>query len=96
MVVELVSLRCVGTDERSTAHSQIGTHLVLVLVEQEVLLLAAERRVNTVDPLVGAEDAQDSHRLLAQGIDRSQERCLLVERLAGPRDERRWNAQCSL
>ena len=27
MVVELVSLRCVGTDERSTAHSQIRTHL---------------------------------------------------------------------
>ena len=40
-----------------------------------------------------AEQTQNALRLLVESLHRTQDRGLLIEGLAGPRDEGRWNAQ---
>ena len=58
-------------------------------VDEEVFLLGTARGDDAFSG--GAEQLQDTGRLLAERFHRAQQRRLLVERFAGPADERRRN-----
>jgi hypothetical protein len=88
VILHLLALGRLRAEERPIARHEVGPHEVQVAIDEEVLLLAAERRVDARDALVGAEQAQDAHGLRRERVDRAQERRLLVERHTGPRDER--------
>ena len=92
VVVELLALRRLGTEQRSTGVDQVGTGQEEVPVDEEVLLLRAAERHDVVEVLV-PEQLQhalglDAHRLL-----RAQQRGLVVQRLAGHRHEDGRDAQ---
>ena len=74
------------------AVDQVGPGEVEVAVDQEVFLLGAGGGRDRAGVRV-AEQLQDALGLLVQGLHRAQQRRLLVERLAGPRAERRRDAQ---
>ena len=86
VVFHLLALRRLGAEEGPAGVHQVGPGEVEVLVDQEVFLLGAAGRV---DPrrLVVAEELEDPHRLLREGVHRAEQRGLLVERLAGPATE---------
>src|SRR6185295_901754 len=89
---ELVALRRRRAEQRAPGRVEVGALEVVLLVDQEVLLLGADRREHARAVLV-AEEAQRAQRGLAQRVHRAQQRDLVVERLARPRRERRRDAQ---
>jgi hypothetical protein len=93
VVLELLPLRCGRADERAAADEEVGPRRRELAVDEEVLLLDAERRDDLVRALVRAEDAQDAHRLLRHGLDRAEKRSLLVEGLARVAHEHGGDAQ---
>jgi len=92
VLVELVALGRLGAEQRPSRRDEVGTLEVVLLVDQEVLLLGADRRE---DPrrVVVAEQAECPDRRLRQGVHRAQQRDLRVQRLAGPGHERRRDAE---
>jgi hypothetical protein len=93
VILELLTLGGLGAEERAVARDQVRALEVVLAVDQEVLLLGAGSTDHARHPCIGAEDLEDAHRLLAERIHRAQEGCLVVERLAGPRDERSGDAE---
>ena len=93
VVLELLALRRLGAEERPLAGEQVGTAVVEVAVDEEVLLLRPDGRVDPPHAVVGAEEPEDPHRLLGERLDRAEQRDLGVERLAGPGDERGRDAE---
>ena len=91
LILEFLTLRWLGTEQRAARIDEIGTRQVEVLIDQEVFLLGAAGR----DDALGrrAEQLQHAHRLFGQRLHRAQQRRLLVERLTGPAHERRRNHQ---
>ncbi len=86
VVVELLALGRLGAEEGAAGVDQVRARQEEVPVDQEVLLLRAEVGHDVLGVVV-AEELQhalgvDRHRLL-----RAQDRRLVVERLAGHRDE---------
>ena len=91
VVVQLLPLRRCSTKQGTSSHRQVGTGGVQRLVNQEVLLLPAQGRVDLGDVLV---------KILAHGSRRGingrqglQQRRLVVQGVSCVADEHRGNAQ---
>ncbi len=92
VVVELVALGRLGAEQRTPGGQQVGALEVVLLVDQEVLLLGADRGEHA-PRVVHAEQLQRPDRGTRERVHRAQQRDLVVQRLAGPRGERRRDAQ---
>ena len=85
VVVHLLVFSRVVAHERTTGEHKVGACRVESLVNEEVLLLPTEVRDDLLHLRV--EVVADSRSRLVHGVERTQERSLIVERLAGVRDE---------
>ena len=92
VVVQLMALGRVRAEQRAPGQNQVGAGVEVLLVDQEVLLLWADGGEDPLGLLV-AEQLQRADRRLREGVHRAQQRDLGVERLTGPRDERRRDAE---
>jgi hypothetical protein len=92
VVVEFLSLRCLRAEERAPGVEQVGPGEEEAAVDQEVLLLGTGEGHHRFG-LVVAEESEHSIGLRRHCLLRSQQRCLVVERFAGHRDEDRRDAQ---
>ena len=81
MVVHLLSLRSLGTEECPSGVLDVRALIVHLLCDEEVLLLGSDGCVNVFRCVV-AEELQDTERLLVQSLHGSEQRCLLIESLA--------------
>ena len=86
VVVELVALGRLGAEQGAAGGDQVGALEEVLLVDQEVLLLGADRGEDALALLV-AEQPQRLDRRAREGVHRAQQRDLAVERLAGPGGE---------
>jgi len=84
VVVELMPLRRIGTHDRTAAQVDVRPHRGEILIDQKVLLLDSKRGGDMMHAFVRAEKPQHPHGLLAECFVTSQQRRLLVERLARP------------
>ena len=91
VVLKALALGGSGADDRAPADRQIGAQGPVGPVDQEVLLLAAQRRDHAVGLV--AERAEQRLRRRVDRLHRTKQRGLLVERFAGVADERRRDAQ---
>ena len=80
MVLELLVLRGRRTEERAAGHHQVGTLQIERLVDEEVLLLGSKRNRDLLVTL--AEAMHQTLRRCGERLHRTEERRLLVERLA--------------
>ncbi len=92
VVVELVALRRLGAEQRAPGGDQVGALEVVLLVDQEVLLLGPDGGEHA-QGLGVAEQRERADRGVRQRVHRAQQRDLVVQRLAGPRRERRRDAE---
>ena len=92
VVIELVALRRFGAEQRAAGREQVGAFEEVLLVDQEVLLLAAGRREHVLG-VVDLEQLEGFDGHARERVHRAQQRDLVVERLARPRRERRRDAQ---
>ena len=92
MIFELLTLRWLRAEQRATSGQQVGPGEEEVAIDQEVFLLGASGRSDERAVRL-AEQLQHALGLAVEGLHRTQQRRLLVERFAGPRDERRGNAK---
>ena len=88
LVLQLLALRRRGAEQRAPGQDEVGALLGQAAVDQEVLLLGPDVGEHAGRGRV-AEPAQDAQRLGAERLLRAQQRDLVVERLAGVRDEGR-------
>ncbi len=91
MVLELLALGGRRAEEGAAGEDEVRAPLPELLVDEEVLLLGAERAAG-----VGLGDAEEPHQALeraVEGLHRAQEGRLLVERLARVGAERRRDAE---
>ena len=86
LVLELLTLGRLGAKERPAGVDEVGSLEVELPIDEEVLLLRAAGRDHALR--LRAEELEDADGLLGERLHRTQERRLLVERLAGPADER--------
>ena len=93
VVVELVALGRLGAEERAARRDEVGALEVVLLVDQEVLLLGADRREDRRG--LASSPSRRSARIAdaRQRVHRAQQRDLVVQRLAGPRRERGRDAE---
>ena len=91
MLIELLALARHRAEQRATAHDEVAAAFVILLGDQEVLLLGADRGDDALRIL--AEQRQHAVGLLLDGGHRAQKRRLLVQRLAGVAAEGGGNAQ---
>ena len=80
MVLELLVLRGRRAEERTARHHQVGTLQVERLVDKKVLLLGSKRNRDLLVTL--AEAMHQTLRRCGERLHRTEERRLLVERLA--------------
>ena len=92
VILELLSARRRRADERPAGHHEIGPHREVRAVDEEILLLGAERGVDAIHALV-AEQLEQLDGLGGQRVGAAQQRSRLVERFAVVADEHRRNAQ---
>ena len=92
LVLQLLALGRGGPEQGPTGEQEVGTVLGKPAVHQEVLLLGSDVREDALRFGV-AEPAQDAQGVLAEGLLRSEQRDLVVQRLAGERHERRRDRQ---
>ena len=91
LILELLALRRPRAEQRAAGVEQVGPREVEVAVDQEILLLGTAGRGDA--RRARAEQLQHAHGLRRQRFHRAEQRRLLVERHAGPADERRRNHQ---
>ena len=91
VVVKLLALARRIAEQRAVRQHQVETLLVLLLRDEEVFLLAADRDIDAAALL--AEQRQHAVGLLFDDRHAAQKRRLLVERLARVAAERRGDAQ---
>ncbi len=92
LVLQLLALGRCGAEQGPAGEQQVGTVLGEPAVDQEVLLLGSDVREDALRFAV-AEPAQDAQRVLAERLLRSEQRDLVVQRLAGERHECRRDRQ---
>ena len=92
VVLHLLPLGRHRAEQRAAGILQIGARIIILLVYEEILLLRADRRRDALGVLV-AKQAQDTQRLLADRIHRTQQRGLFVQDFTGIGAERRRDAQ---
>src|SRR4051812_44246025 len=92
LVLQFLPLGRRRAEQRSASRDQVGAQVVEVLVDQEVFLFGADGREDLLG-LGVAEQAEDAQGLAGERLHGAQKRGLLVERLAGPTEERGWNHQ---
>ncbi len=92
VVIELVALGRLGSEQRAAGGHQVRALEVVLLVDQEVLLLGADGGEHPLGGAV-AEQLERAHRRLRQRVHRAQQGDLVVERLARPRRERGRDAE---
>ena len=85
LVLELLALGRRRPEQGPPGQQQVRPLLGETAVDEEVLLLGADRREDPLRAVV-AEPAQDPQGLLAERLVAAQERDLVVERLTGERD----------
>ena len=92
LILELLALRRRGSEQGPPGQDEVRALLREPAIDEEVLLLGPDRRV---DPVRGRvpEPAKHPERLPAEGLLRSKQRDLVVERLAGERDVGRRDGQ---
>ena len=81
VVVHFLPLGGLGAEQRAAGEAQVGTAVVHLAVDQEILLLRPDRGVYAFDRVV-AEQAENAERLLAERLHRAQQRRLFVQRFA--------------
>ena len=91
VLLQLLALARGVAEQRATAHHEILALGVVLLGDEEVLLLGAHRGHDALR--LPAEQREHAVRLLLDGAHGSQERRLLVERLAGVGAEGGGDAQ---
>ncbi len=92
LIFELLALGGLRAKEGSAGVEKVRPGEEEVAVDEEVFLLGTGGRGDHADILV-SEKLEDSLRLLVEGLHRAEQRCLLVESFASPRDERRRDAE---
>ena len=91
VVLELLVAGRRGAEERAAGLDEVGALEVELSVDEEVLLLGAERDAHRL--LGEAEAAHEARRRLLERLDGAQERRLAVERLAAVGAERGGDAE---
>ena len=91
VVLELLVLGRGRAEERAAGLHEVGAQLVELAVDEEVLLLGAERDAHRL--LRKPEAPHQARRRALQRLDRAQERRLAVERLAAVGAERGGDAE---
>ena len=91
VLLHLLALARRRAEERAAGQDEVLALLVVGLLDEEVLLLGADRGGDARHVL--PEEREHLARLLRDGLHRAQQRRLLVERLAGVAAERRGDAQ---
>lgn len=81
MVFELLVLRRLMADERATRHHEVGTGREKGLVDEEVFLLPAKIAADVVNFRI--EITRHACRRAVYGVQRAQQRRLVVEAFAG-------------
>src|SRR5690606_34652985 len=84
VIIQLLSFRRLGPDERPPAGGEVGAAIVKFFVDEKVFLLVPDGRDDARDVL-DAEEIEHAQRLLVERIDGTQERNLRIERFARPR-----------
>jgi hypothetical protein len=92
VVVELLALGRRSAEQRAPGREQVRPRVGVALVDEEVLLLEPDG-ADDAGARVVAEHPQRLQRGARQRVHRAQQRDLVVEGLAGPRGERRRDAQ---
>ena len=87
MVLKLLALGGAGAKEGALAGDQVLALEVILLVDQEVLLLGSGGGHDAGHAGGVAEDLQNAHGLLADGVHRTEQGRLVVEGFTGPRNE---------
>jgi len=92
LVFKLLALGRLGAEERAPAVHEVGARKEEVAVDEEVFLFGAGGGGDESGAGV-AEQFQDALGLVVQGAHGAEHRRLLVQRLAGPGDERSGDAE---
>ena len=92
VVVHLLTLGRLRAEQSAATEDQILALVEHLAVHQKILLLRADGGTDAFHILV-AEQVEDAHGLLVQGLHRAQQRCFLIQRFAAVGTERRGDAQ---
>ena len=92
MVLQLLPLGRLRAVQGTAGIDEVLALAVKRLVDEEVLLLRADRRADGLD-LIMSEQLQDTQALLIDGLHGAQQRRLFVQRLAAVGTEGRGDAQ---
>ena len=92
VVIELLSLRRLCTEERAAGIDQILAAVIDIFVHEEILLLRADRRAHGGNVGI-AKQVDHTQRLTVERLRAAQQRRLFIERLTAVGAERRRDAQ---
>ena len=92
VLLQLLALHRRIAEQRAAREHDIETALVVLLGDEEVLLLGAQRRSDAIGGVV-AEQIEHATALGLDGLHGTEKRRFLIERLAGVRAEGRGNAE---
>jgi hypothetical protein len=92
VILELLPARRRRADQRAAGHDEIRAHREMAAVDDEVLLLGPERRVDAVHAGV-AEQLEQRDRAIGQHVGAAEQRRHLVECDAVVPDEHGWDAE---
>ena len=92
MVLQLLPLRRLCAEQRTSAENQVLAPAVLLAVNKKVFLFRSNRRIDMCDVPV-SKQTQDAQGLFVKGLHRAQERRFFIERNARIGIKNRRNAQ---
>ena len=91
VIFELLALGGRSAEKRAAGEDEVRALLPVLLVDEEVFLLGAERATGV--GLFLAEELHETLEGLVEGLHRTEKRCLLVERFTRISTERRRDAE---
>ena len=95
VILHLLPLRCRSSDQGASAHQEILSLKVHILVDQEILLLGTNCGVNMCNLLI-SEKMKNLDRLLGQSLHGTQKRGFLVQSFSAKGTEGRRNIERSV